>query len=78
MQIDLSGSDLDIEKWIWQNLIPDRGQASSVQGEILRCIEALRWEAQENGNINWDRGFEIYLEFIHENLCNEMSLATKP
>jgi len=32
MNIDLSGSDLEIEKWIWGNLVPSSGQASSVQG----------------------------------------------
>ena len=62
--IDISGSDLDVTKWIWRNLVPKSGQSGTVQGEALRAIEKLRWEAQKNGNINWDEGFELLIEFL--------------
>jgi len=75
MKINLNGNNDEISGWIWDNLIPTSGQSETVQGELLRAIEKLRWEAQENGNINWDRGFEIHLEFIFSHLCNEVSFS---
>jgi hypothetical protein len=70
-KVNLQGSIHDIECWIWNHLIPKSGQSSSVQGELLRAIEKLRWEAQNNGNGNWDDRFEMFLEFLHETLCSE-------
>lgn len=69
--IDLTGSDFDIARWIWKNLVPKSGQADSVQGEILRAIEKLRWEAQENGNINWDDSFVMFIDFLQAKLADE-------
>ena len=63
-RIDTSGTNREVASWIWHNLVPPRGQASTVQGELLRAVEKLRWEAQENGNINWDEGFLILLSFL--------------
>lgn len=51
-------------KYIWQNLVPPRGQADTVQGELLRAIEKLADEAQRNGNVNWDKGHIILVEYI--------------
>lgn len=74
-EINLTGSNDDIAGWIWNNLVPKSGQADSIQGEILRAIERLRWEAQENGNINWDEGFEMFVEFLQNTLGNEESFS---
>lgn len=62
--IDTSGDDLAVAGRIWQNLVPKNGQAETVQGELLRAVEKLRWEAQTNGNINWDQGFQILLDYL--------------
>jgi len=51
-------------KFIWKNYVPKSGQADTVQGELLRVIEKLRYEAQDNGNINWDDGFEMFCHYI--------------
>jgi hypothetical protein len=51
-------------KFIWKNYVPKDGQADTVQGELLRAIEKLRYEAQDNGNINWDDKFELFCEYI--------------
>jgi len=69
--------DGNTAQWIWQNLIPKSGQADSVQGEILRAIEKLAWEAQKNGNINWDIGFEKLISFLKEILLTESSFSTR-
>lgn len=52
-------------KDIWKNFVPDSGQSDVLQGELLRMVEKLRWEAQNNGNINWNEDFE-YFCFILE------------
>ena len=69
--IDVSGTDQQVASWIWRNLVPDRGQAATVQGELLRAVEKLRWEAQENGNINWDEGFLMLLDFLDKHLAGQ-------
>ena len=58
-------------KWIWRNYVPKSGQASVLQGELLRELEKLRCEAQDNGNINWDSDFAYFCNFITETLCNQ-------
>ncbi|HEU4678401.1 MAG TPA: hypothetical protein VFS35_02695 [Terrimicrobiaceae bacterium] len=73
--IDISGDDHAVASWIWRNLVPKNGQASTVQGELLRAVEKLRWEAQENGNINWDDGFLILIDFLEQTLAASGALA---
>ncbi|MFE4720577.1 hypothetical protein ACFRLW_29995, partial [Streptomyces sp. NPDC056728] len=49
---------------IWRTYVPKRGQADTVQGELIRAVEKLRDEAVRNGNINWDDGFERLVLFL--------------
>src|SRR5882724_3063320 len=78
-EIDLTGSDKDVGRWIWKTVVPKSGQAPFVQAEILRAIEKLRWEAQGNGNINWDDRFEMLIDYIEEKLASQpcFSVAAK-
>ena len=69
-RIDTSVSDRQMATWIWQNLVPKSGQADTVQGELLRTVEKLRWEAQENGNSNWDDGFLFLLAFFEHQVLS--------
>ena len=57
-------------KSIWQTFVPKRGQAETVQGELLRAIEKLRDESTRNGNMNWDNGFEILLKYAETRLTD--------
>src|ERR1041385_5828750 len=57
-------------KEIWQKFVPKSGQADTVQGEMLRAVEKLRDGARRNGNLNWDRGFEILLAYLSEKLSD--------
>src|SRR5689334_16771150 len=66
--IDTSGTPQQVASWIWHHLVPESGQASTVQGELFRAVEKLRWEAQENGNINWDDGFLRLLTYLETTL----------
>ena len=53
---------------LWRTSVPHRGQAATVQGELLRAVEKLRDEAQRNGNINWDGGYETLIAYLRDNL----------
>ena len=54
---------LETCKKIWHDYVPKSGQSNCVQGELLRQLEALRGEAQDNGNINWDDDFEFFCAY---------------
>jgi hypothetical protein len=73
--VETAGTDREVASWIWRNLVPKNGQANTVQGELLRAVEKLRWEAQENGNINWDQGFLMLLQFLEEQLGSQQAFS---
>lgn len=58
-------------KFIWKNYVPKRGQSDVLQGELLRDLEKLRCEAQDNGNRNWDDDFVYFCDFLKETLCRQ-------
>jgi len=76
-EVDLSGDEDTIGRWITKHLIPSRGQAETVQGELMRCVDKLAWEAQNNGNGNWDEGFEKLLAFLRSTLVEDSDLPKK-
>lgn len=55
---------------LWDRLVPQSGQADTVQGELARAIGKLASEAYRNGNMNWDRGFRTFVTFIRRTLCD--------
>ena len=58
-------------KYIWKNYVPKNGQATNLQGELLREIEKIRCEAQDNGNMNWDDDYSYFCDFISNKLCEQ-------
>ncbi|MBR5372476.1 MAG: hypothetical protein IK130_09710 [Oscillospiraceae bacterium] len=50
---------------LWREYIPDRGQCTCVQGEMLREIEKLRYEAFQNGNVNWCETFSWFCDNVY-------------
>lgn len=78
-KIPCDGNDHQTASWIWKNLVPKAGQSLTLQGELLRAVEKLRYEAQSNGNINWDDNFDRFIDFLHEHLVIRSTLpdATK-
>ena len=58
-------------KYIWKNYVPQAGQADNLQGELLREIEKIRCEAQDNGNINWDDDYSYFCDFISRKLTEQ-------
>lgn len=59
-------------KYIWKNYVPKSGQAQNLQGELLREMEKIRCEAQDNGNINWDEDYSYFCDFISAELSKQM------
>ncbi|WLI91379.1 hypothetical protein Q4S45_09740 [Massilia sp. R2A-15] len=57
-------------KAIWDNYVPDSGQADTVQGELIRAVGRLRQEAMRNGNGNWDEGFEMLIDYLERHLTD--------
>ncbi len=56
---------------MWEDLVPDSGEADSGQGEILRAIGRLAGEDRRNGNINWDEFHESLVTFLRDYLPHE-------
>lgn len=54
---DGSESWKELSNKLWDELVPPRNAAPTVQGEMLRCISTLTDEAYRNGNMNWGPRF---------------------
>jgi hypothetical protein len=55
-------------KRLWNELVPSQGQATTVQGELIRAAGRLSDEAYRNGNINFDNGHRIMCKYLRANL----------
>lgn len=53
---------------LWDALVPQSGQADTIQGELIRAIGRLTSEYERNGNANWDMGFRLYTNFLFKHL----------
>ncbi|NDV96558.1 hypothetical protein D0T84_16785 [Dysgonomonas sp. 521] len=60
----------DVAKKIWKEMVPLRGQAPTVQGELLRIVEKLRDEACRNGNINYSKDHKLMAKFVKDTLID--------
>lgn len=60
----------------WEDLVPDQGQATSVQGEILRAVGRLAGEDRRNGCVNWGKYYEDLVEFLRTWLPDERVFNT--
>jgi len=65
-------------KYIWENFVPESGQAAVVQGELLRAVEKLRDEAQRNGNGNFNKKCHgILIDYVKRKLSDRQIFDTK-
>jgi hypothetical protein len=48
---------------LWEQLVPQSGQADTVQGELIRAIGRMDDEVASNGFANWDSGYERLSDF---------------
>lgn len=57
---------------LWGLLIPSKGHAKTVQGEVIRITGKVSYEILDNGGINWDNEFHKMLN----SLIHYFSLGT--
>jgi hypothetical protein len=60
---------------LWGRLVPNSGQADTVQGELIRVTSRLTDEAHRNGNMNWDDGHELWCDFLEATLLDGDSFS---
>lgn len=53
---------------LWKALVPPRGPAKTLQGELIRLTGKLADEAYRNGNQNWSKGHERAWKFVGKSL----------
>lgn len=49
---------------LWELLVPGRGQADTVQGEVIRISGKVAYEVMDNGGINWDSEYRKMLKYL--------------
>jgi hypothetical protein len=64
----------EIER-LWATLVPQSGQAATVQGELVRCISKLNDECFRNGNCNWDDGHEALCKYLRKWLNDDATFT---
>ena len=64
---------------LWDEFVPPRGQARTVQGELIRCVGRLTDEAYRNGNQNWSAGsgHDRMLQFIAATLLSDSTFDSE-
>ncbi len=67
----------EIAKHIRTNLIPVQGKADTTEGEMLRGLDNLRDEAHRNGNVNFSKTHQEYVDFIASTLTKSSFFEKK-
>lgn len=49
---------------LWELLVPGRGHADTVQGEVIRISGRVAHEVMDNGGINWDSDYRKMLKYL--------------
>jgi hypothetical protein len=60
--------DPELAYKLWSDLVPASGPAATLQGELLRSVERLRDEAQQNGNANYRKDHRRMAVFVRDTL----------
>ena len=61
----------DQNQALWKALVPEKGSAPTLQGELVRALGRIETEHFKNGMTNWGDGSGVYEDFadlIHETL----------
>lgn len=51
---------------LWNMLVPGRGVANTVQGEVIRIVGKVLHEILDNGGMNWDEEYRKMLRALEE------------
>ena len=62
---------------LWDELVPQSGEAKTIQGEIVRSFGQVKYEWLNNGNGNWDNTYyaemldSLWGKLVPDNYVNE-------
>ena len=59
----------------WNSLVPKRGEAETIQGEIIRIVGKVGREILDNGGVNWNKDFSKMLQELLKYFSNGISLS---
>ncbi|MGL4582209.1 MAG: ankyrin repeat domain-containing protein, partial [Flavobacterium sp.] len=62
---------------LWELLVPSKGSAKTVQGEVVRIAGKVRDEIYRNGGGNWDASFKKMLDAYLAYLSTEVPLSER-
>ena len=51
---------------LWDLLVPGRGKAQTMQGEMIRIVGKVLHEILDNGGVNWDHDYVQMVEALHK------------
>ena len=54
----------DAHNELWQALVPGKGAAPTVQGEVIRIAGRVADELDRNGGVNWDDGYREMVDAL--------------
>lgn len=73
IQLNSSNFDAQFDE-LWALLVPKNGQASSIQGEIIRISGRIGYEILSNGRLNWDKDYQKMLDFFNKTIKTGVAL----
>ena len=59
----------------WNLLVPQRGEAETTQGEVIRIVGKVGYEILNNGGLNWNKGFSKMLQVLIQYFSNGIKLS---
>lgn len=62
---------------LWQKLVPGKGAAPTVQGEVIRISGRIADELERNGGVNWDRHYALMADALVRHLASGTPLSAK-
>ena len=62
---------------LWDYLVPSKGAALTVQGEVIRIAGRVTDELHGNGGVNWDRAYRKMCNAYLNHIASHNSLAEK-
>lgn len=55
---------------LYERFVPERGQADTVQGKLLRSATRIAHEMSNNGGMNWDENFDRFAAEVRARLTD--------
>jgi hypothetical protein len=65
----------DQHEELWKLLVPGKGAAATVQGEVIRITGRISNEILGNGGVNWDGGYEMMAQALCAHLRSGTPLS---